>query len=88
MDWAEASLKLWARIGAIGSWQRPDILAVLKVWWRNMAIGCAPLPRREQRGVVGTALIAVGVIVNLSPARRHVRLVRELDQASPHGLVL
>jgi uncharacterized protein (DUF302 family)/uncharacterized membrane protein YidH (DUF202 family) len=28
----------------------------------------------------GTALIAVGVIVHLSSARRHVRLVRELDQ--------
>src|SRR5882762_11583756 len=31
----------------------------------------------------GTALIAVGVIVNLSSARRHVRLVRELDQGEP-----
>jgi uncharacterized protein (DUF302 family)/uncharacterized membrane protein YidH (DUF202 family) len=28
----------------------------------------------------GTALIAVGVVVNLSSARRHVQLVRELDQ--------
>ena len=28
----------------------------------------------------GTALIAAGVLVNLSSARRHVQLVRELDQ--------
>src|SRR5438045_9474019 len=28
----------------------------------------------------GTALIAVGVVVNLSPAWRYVRLVRELDR--------
>jgi uncharacterized protein (DUF302 family)/uncharacterized membrane protein YidH (DUF202 family) len=31
----------------------------------------------------GTALIAVGVIVNLSSAWRHVRLVRELDRGDP-----
>jgi len=31
----------------------------------------------------GTALIAVGVVVNLSSAWRHVRLVRELDRAEP-----
>ncbi len=31
----------------------------------------------------GTALIAVGVVVNLSSAWRHVRLVRELDQGEP-----
>ncbi|HXY48248.1 MAG TPA: DUF302 domain-containing protein [Terriglobales bacterium] len=31
----------------------------------------------------GTALIAVGVVVNLSSAWRHVRLVRELDQGAP-----
>jgi uncharacterized protein (DUF302 family)/uncharacterized membrane protein YidH (DUF202 family) len=31
----------------------------------------------------GTTLIAVGVIVNLSSAWRHVRLVRELDQGEP-----
>src|SRR5712692_4873286 len=31
----------------------------------------------------GTALIAVGVVVNLSSAWRHVRLVRELDQGQP-----
>jgi len=31
----------------------------------------------------GTALIAVGVIVNLSSAWRHVRLVHELDQNEP-----
>jgi len=33
----------------------------------------------------GTALIAVGVVVNLSPAWRHVRLVRELDQGEQAG---
>jgi uncharacterized protein (DUF302 family)/uncharacterized membrane protein YidH (DUF202 family) len=31
----------------------------------------------------GTALIAVGVVVNLSSAGRHVRLVRELDRGEP-----
>jgi uncharacterized protein (DUF302 family)/uncharacterized membrane protein YidH (DUF202 family) len=31
----------------------------------------------------GTALIAVGVVVNLSSAWRHVRLVRELDHGEP-----
>ena len=31
----------------------------------------------------GTALIAAGVVVNLSSAWRHVRLVRELDQGEP-----
>lgn len=31
----------------------------------------------------GTALIAVGVIVNVSSAWRHVRLVRQLDQGEP-----
>lgn len=31
----------------------------------------------------GTALIAVGVVVNLSSAWRHVRLVRELNRAEP-----
>ncbi len=31
----------------------------------------------------GTALIAVGVVVNLSSTWRHVRLVRELDQGEP-----
>jgi uncharacterized protein (DUF302 family) len=31
----------------------------------------------------GTALIAVGVLVNLSSAWRHVRLVRELDEGKP-----
>ena len=31
----------------------------------------------------GTALIAVGVVVNLSCAWRHVRLVREMDQGEP-----
>jgi uncharacterized protein (DUF302 family)/uncharacterized membrane protein YidH (DUF202 family) len=31
----------------------------------------------------GTALIAVGVVVNLSSAWRHVRLVRELDRGEP-----
>jgi uncharacterized protein (DUF302 family)/uncharacterized membrane protein YidH (DUF202 family) len=31
----------------------------------------------------GTALIAVGVVVNLSSAWRHVRLVRELDKGEP-----
>lgn len=31
----------------------------------------------------GTALISVGVIVNLTSAWRHVRLVRELDRAEP-----
>jgi len=31
----------------------------------------------------GTALIAVGVVVNLSSAWRHVRLVHELDQGEP-----
>jgi putative membrane protein len=31
----------------------------------------------------GTALISVGVIVNLSSAWRHVRLVRELDRGEP-----
>jgi putative membrane protein len=31
----------------------------------------------------GTALIAAGVVVNLSSAWRHVRLVRELDRAEP-----
>jgi uncharacterized protein (DUF302 family)/uncharacterized membrane protein YidH (DUF202 family) len=31
----------------------------------------------------GTALIAVGVIVNLASAWRHVRLVRELDRGDP-----
>ncbi|HXN00253.1 MAG TPA: DUF302 domain-containing protein [Candidatus Dormibacteraeota bacterium] len=37
----------------------------------------------------GTALIAVGVVVNLSSARRHVRLVHELDRcesASSHSV--
>ena len=41
------------------------------------------LPSAPSYGVslwFGTALIAVGVIVNLSSARRHVRLVRELDR--------
>lgn len=33
----------------------------------------------------GTALIAVGVVVNLSSSWRHVRLVRELDRAEPAG---
>jgi putative membrane protein len=33
----------------------------------------------------GTALIAVGVVVNLSSAWRHVRLVRQLDQGEPAG---
>jgi len=33
----------------------------------------------------GTALIAVGVIVNLSSAWRHIRLVRELDQGQSEG---
>lgn len=33
----------------------------------------------------GTALIAGGVIVNLSSARRHVRMVRELDQGNLAG---
>ena len=33
----------------------------------------------------GTALIAVGVVVNLSSAWRHVRLVRELDRGEPAG---
>ena len=33
----------------------------------------------------GTALIAVGVVVNLSSAWRHVRLVRELDQGEQAG---
>jgi uncharacterized protein (DUF302 family)/uncharacterized membrane protein YidH (DUF202 family) len=33
----------------------------------------------------GTALIAVGVIVNLSSAWRHVRLVRELDRGDPES---
>jgi ABC-type Fe3+ transport system permease subunit len=31
----------------------------------------------------GTALTAVGVVVNLSSAWRHVRLIRELDRAEP-----
>jgi uncharacterized protein (DUF302 family)/uncharacterized membrane protein YidH (DUF202 family) len=31
----------------------------------------------------GTALIAIGVVLNLSSAWRHVRLVRELDQGEP-----
>jgi uncharacterized protein (DUF302 family)/uncharacterized membrane protein YidH (DUF202 family) len=31
----------------------------------------------------GTALIAVGVVVNITSARRHVRLVRELDRGEP-----
>lgn len=31
----------------------------------------------------GTALIAVGVIVNLASAWRHIRLVRELDRGAP-----
>lgn len=31
----------------------------------------------------GTALIAVGVIVNLSAARQHFRLVRQLDTGTP-----
>lgn len=31
----------------------------------------------------GTALIAVGVIVNLSAARQHLRLVRQLDAGAP-----
>jgi putative membrane protein len=31
----------------------------------------------------GTALIAAGVLVNLSSARRHVQLVRELDKGQP-----
>jgi len=31
----------------------------------------------------GTALIAMGVVLNLSSAWRHVRLVRELDQGEP-----
>jgi uncharacterized protein (DUF302 family)/uncharacterized membrane protein YidH (DUF202 family) len=33
----------------------------------------------------GTALIGVGVVVNLSSAWRHVRLVRELDQGNAAG---
>ena len=33
----------------------------------------------------GTALIAVGVLVNLSSAGRHVRMVRELDRGNPAG---
>ena len=33
----------------------------------------------------GTALIAAGVLVNLSSARRHVQLVRELDKAETEG---
>jgi uncharacterized protein (DUF302 family)/uncharacterized membrane protein YidH (DUF202 family) len=33
----------------------------------------------------GTALIGVGVLVNLSSARRHVRMVRELDQGNLAG---
>ncbi|HEX4541777.1 MAG TPA: DUF302 domain-containing protein [Candidatus Acidoferrum sp.] len=33
----------------------------------------------------GTALIAVGVVVNLSSAWRHVRLVRELDRGAPES---
>jgi len=33
----------------------------------------------------GTALIAVGVIINLSSAWRHVRLVRQLDQGQTAG---
>ena len=31
----------------------------------------------------GTALIAGGVVVNITSARRHVRLVRELDRGEP-----
>src|SRR5215470_3459929 len=33
----------------------------------------------------GTALIAAGVLVNLSSARRHIRMVRELDQGDLAG---
>jgi len=43
-------------------------------------------PSRPSYGVslwFGTALIVVGVVVNLSSAWRHVRLVRELDRAEP-----
>ena len=43
-------------------------------------------PSRPSYGVslwFGTALIAVGVVVNLSSASRHVRLVRELDRGEP-----
>jgi len=31
----------------------------------------------------GTSLIAVGVVVNITSARRHVRLIRELDRGEP-----
>jgi uncharacterized protein (DUF302 family)/uncharacterized membrane protein YidH (DUF202 family) len=33
----------------------------------------------------GTALIVTGIVVNLSSAWRHVRLVRELDRGQPEG---
>ncbi len=47
-----------------------------------------PAPSAPSYGVslwFGTALIAVGVAVNLSSAWRHVRLARELDQGEPEG---
>ena len=46
------------------------------------------LPSAPSYGVslwFGTALIAVGVVVNLSSAWRHVRLVRELDRGETEG---
>jgi uncharacterized protein (DUF302 family)/uncharacterized membrane protein YidH (DUF202 family) len=45
-------------------------------------------PRTPSSGLslwFGTALIAVGVLVNLSSARRHIRMVRELDQGDLAG---
>jgi uncharacterized protein (DUF302 family)/uncharacterized membrane protein YidH (DUF202 family) len=43
----------------------------------------APASSSELSLWFGTALIAVGVVVNLSSAWRHVRLFRELDQGEP-----
>jgi uncharacterized protein (DUF302 family)/uncharacterized membrane protein YidH (DUF202 family) len=45
-----------------------------------------PAPSRASYGLslwFGTTLIAVGVLVNLSSAWRHVRLVRQLDRGEP-----
>jgi uncharacterized protein (DUF302 family)/uncharacterized membrane protein YidH (DUF202 family) len=79
---AERTFLAWIRTG-LALMGFGFVVARFGLFLQQLQVVQARVPSTGLSLWFGTALIVVGVVVNLSSARRHLRLVRELDRGEP-----
>ena len=77
---AERTLLAWIRTG-LALMGFGFVVARFGLFLRELSVTAQPVPQTPHFSVwIGTAVVLIGVIVNLLAAVHHVRLVRDLNQ--------